>query len=235
MRFEIAFCLVEIFSLFCQQFLQSHSVVQDSLHDFLNEESSKGASPHKKARLSDLNKRWHRIRAILESRKRKLRALGVIASEPQAPSKVSVVEAIIPEREHPVLASSPGEEKKPSTPSSKPTTPVRESPVRELKTPPSGDKKSPKTKKNQYEEELKEFSEWLTSQEKAFHELVSDENLPPTMEALKDRLKQFQVQSTCVKINLINKKCDLFFFFFNGIFVTIFCFLFCPYLHCFIL
>ena len=95
-----------------------------------------------------------------------------------------------------MLASSP-DDKKPelnrSTPKSKPSTPVRGSPLRELKTPPSGDKKSPKTKKNQYEEELREFSEWLTTQEKAFHELVGDENLPPTMEALKDRLKQFQV------------------------------------------
>ena len=162
----------------------------------MNEESSKGASPHKKARLSNLNKRWDRIRAIIQSRERKLKALGVIVPQHQTPSKDPIVESVVPEREQPVLASSP-DDKKPelnrSTPKSKPSTPVRGSPLRELKTPPSGDKKSPKTKKNQYEEELREFSEWLTTQEKAFHELVGDENLPPTMEALKDRLKQFQV------------------------------------------
>ena len=167
-------------------------MIQEYLHDFLNKESAKGASPHKKARLSDLNKRWDRIRAILQSRERKLKALGLITIEPRTHSRLPVVEPIIPEREKPVLASISREEKKPevkqSTPRSKST-----SPGRELKTPPSGEKKSPRTKKKQYEEELKEFSEWLTGQEKAFHELVSDESLPPTMEALKERLKQFQV------------------------------------------
>ena len=169
-------------------------MIQEPLHDFLNKESSKGTSPHKKTRLSDLNKRWDRIRAILQSRERKLKALGVIPREPLTPSKVPVLESIVPEREQLVSASTPREDKKPevtqTTPRSKST-----SPARELKTPPSGEKKSPRTKKKQYEEELREFSEWLAGQEKAFHELVGDENLPPTMEALKERLKQFQVLS----------------------------------------
>ena len=167
-------------------------MIQEYLHDFLNKESSKGASPRKKARLSDLNKRWDRIRAILQSRQRKLRSLGLLPGEVQTPLRVPVVEAIIPEREKPILASTPREEKKPevkqSTPRSKST-----SPAREMRTPPSGEKKSPRTKKKQYEEELKEFSEWLAEQEKPFHDLVGDESLPPTMEALKERLTQFQV------------------------------------------
>lgn len=169
-------------------------MIQESLHDFLNKESSKGASPHKKTRLLDLNKRWDRIRAILQSRERKLKALGVIAQEPLTPSKVPVLESIVPEREQRVSASTSREEKKPEV---KQTTPTSKStsPARELKTPPSGEKKSPRTKKKQYEEELREFSEWLAGQEKAFHELVGDEKLPPTMEALKERLKQFQVLS----------------------------------------
>ena len=166
-------------------------MIQECFHDFLNKESSKGASPHKKARLSDLNKRWDKIRAILQSRQRKLRTLGLLAGEAQTPPRIPVVESIIPEREKPVLASTP-EEKKPevkqTTPRSKST-----SPARELRTPPSGEKKSPRTKKKQYEEELKEFSEWLAEQEKPFHDLVGDESLPPTMEALKERLTQFQV------------------------------------------
>ena len=190
-------------------------MIQESLHAFLNEESFKGASPHKRARLSDLNKRWNKIRAIIQSRERKLKALGAIIPQPQTPSKDPMVESIVPEREQPVLASSP-DDKKPelnrSTPKSKPSTPVRGSPLRELKTPPSGDKKSPKTKKNQYEEELREFSEWLTAQEKAFHELVGDENLPPTMEALKDRLKQFQVLLGVVgKYSSCRRKCEEYF------------------------
>lgn len=110
-----------------------------------------------------------------------------MAGEAQTPPRVAVVESIIPEREKPVLASTP-EEKKQTTPRSKST-----SPARELRTPPSGEKKSPRTKKKQYEEELKEFSEWLAEQEKPFHDLVGDESLPPTMEALKERLTQFQV------------------------------------------
>ena len=169
-------------------------MIQECLQDFLNKESSKGASPHKKARLSDLNKRWDRIRAILQSRERKLKASGVITCEPKTPSKVPVIEPIVSEKEKPVLASTPRVENKAevkqTTPRSKST-----SPARELKTPPSGEKKSPRTKKKQYEEELREFSEWLAGQEKSFHELVGDESLPPTMEALKERLKQFQVLS----------------------------------------
>lgn len=167
-------------------------MIQESLHEFLNKESSKGASPHKKVRLSDLNKRWDRLRTILQNRERKLKALGVIAQDPVTPSRVPLLESVVPEREHTVSVSTPREEKKPevkqTTPQSKST-----SPARELKTPPSGEKKSPRTKKKQYEEELREFSEWLAAQEKVFHELVGDENLPPTMEALKERLKQFQV------------------------------------------
>ena len=166
-------------------------MIQECLHDFLNKESSKGASPHKKARLSDLNKRWDRIRAILQSRQRKLRALGLLAGEAQTPPRVPVVESIIPEREKPVLASTP-EEKKPEVKQTPPRS-KSASPARELRTPPSGEKKSPRTKKKQYEEELKEFSEWLAEQEKPFHDLVGDESLPPTMEALKERLTQFQV------------------------------------------
>lgn len=168
-------------------------MIQECLHDFLNKESSKGASPHKKARLSDLNKRWDRIRAMLQSRERKLKALGIIPSEPRTPSKALVLETIVPERHKPVSASTPREEKKPEV--KQQTTPRSKSasPAREIKTPPSGEKKSPRTKKKQYEEELREFSEWLAGQEKAFHELVGDESLPPTMEALKERLKQFQV------------------------------------------
>ena len=177
------------------QFLQSHFVIQECLHDFLNKESSRGASPHKKARLADLNKRWGRIRTILQSRERKLKALGVLVSEAKTPPRQLVFEAVVPEKEKPVLASTPREVKKPEVKDIRETPPGRKStsPARELKTPPSGEKKSPRTKKKQYEEELREFSEWLTSQEKAFHELVGDESLPPTMEALKGRLKQLQV------------------------------------------
>ena len=177
------------------QFLQSHSVIQECLHDFLNKESSRGASPHKKARLADLNKRWGRIRTILQSRERKLKALGVLISEVKTPPRKLVFESIVPEKEKPVLASTPKEVKKQEVKDTRVTTPRSKSPspARELKTPPSGEKKSPKTKKKQYEEELREFSEWLTSQEKAFHDLLDDESLPPTMEALKERLKQFQV------------------------------------------
>ena len=177
------------------QFLQSHSVIQECLHDFLNKESSRGASPHKKARLADLNKRWGRIRTILQSRERKLKALGVLISEVKTPPRKPVFESIVPEKEKPILASTPKEVKKPEVKDTRVTTPKSKSPSpsRELKTPPSLEKKSPRTKKKQYEEELREFSEWLTSQEKAFHDLVDDESLPPTMEALKERLKQFQV------------------------------------------
>ena len=113
----------------------------------------------------------------------------------KTPPRQPVVEPIVPEKEKPVLASIPREVKKPEVKDARVTTPRSKStsPVRELKTPPSGEKKSPRTKKKQYEEELHDFSEWLTGQEKAFHELVGDESLPPTMEALKERLKQFQV------------------------------------------
>ena len=105
-----------------------------------------------------------------------------------------MVESIVPEKEKVVLASTPREVKKPEVKETKtPPKSKSASPARELKTPPSGEKKSPRTRKKQYEEELREFSEWLTSQEKAFHDLVGDESLPPTMEALKERLRQFQV------------------------------------------
>ena len=177
------------------QFLQCHSVIQECLHDFLNKESSRGASPHKKARLAELNKRWGRIRTILRNRERKLKALGVLVSEINTPPRQVVVESVVPEKEKPVLASTPREVKKSEVKDTRETPPRSKSssPARELKTPPSGEKKSPRTKKKQYEEELREFSEWLTSQERAFHELIGDESLPPTMEALKERLKQFQV------------------------------------------
>lgn len=170
-------------------------MIQESLHDFLNKESSKGASPHKKARLADVNKRWGRIRTILQNRERKLKALGVLVSKVKSPPRQPVLEPIVPEKEKPVLASTPREFRTPEPKDTKVTTPRSKStsPAREIKTPPSGEKKSPRTRKKQYEEELREFSEWLTSQEKAFHELVGDESLPPTMEALKERLKQFQV------------------------------------------
>jgi len=113
----------------------------------------------------------------------------------KTPPRQPVVESIVPEKEKPVLASTSREVKKPEVKDTRVTSPRSKStsPARELKTPPSGEKKSPRTKKKQYEEELREFSEWLTSQEKAFHELIGDESLPPTMEALKERLKHFQV------------------------------------------
>lgn len=115
-------------------------------------------------------------------------------SEVKTPPRKPVVESIVPEKEKPVLASTPREVKKPEVRDTRDTPRSKSpSPARELKTPPSGEKKSPRTKKKQYEEELREFSEWLTSQEKAFHDLVDDESLPPTMDALKERLKQFQV------------------------------------------
>ena len=159
----------------------------------MNEESSKGASPRKKLRLSELNKRWGRIRTILQNRERKLNALGVLA--PQLKTKVAlpVLESVVPEKEVAVLAMTP--EKVPEAEESRNTTPRSKSPspARELKTPPSGERKSPRTKKRQYEEELKEFSQWLAGQEKAFQELADDDSLPPDMEALKERLKQFQV------------------------------------------
>jgi len=116
-------------------------------------------------------------------------------SEINTPPRQVVVESVVPEKEKPVLASTPREVKKSEVKDTRETPPRSKSssPARELKTPPSGEKKSPRTKKKQNEEELREFSEWLTSQERAFHELIGDESLPPTMEALKERLKQFQV------------------------------------------
>lgn len=177
------------------QFLQSHAVIQEFLHDFLNKESSGGASPHKKARLADLNKRWSRIRTILQNRERKLKALGMLISGVKTPPRQPLQDAIVPEKEEVVLDSPPREMKTPEANDPRVTTPRSKStsPAREIKTPPSVEKKSPRTKRKQYEEELREFSVWLTSQEKAFHDLVGDESLPPTMEALKGRLQQFQV------------------------------------------
>ena len=118
-------------------------------------------------------------------------------SDPEPATAVPVVELIVPEKEKPASASAASKEQKtlPSSPRAVSTPSSKSpSPAREVKTPPSGEKKSPRSKKKQYEDELREFSDWLASQEKAFQELVDDDSLPPSMDALKERLKQFQVE-----------------------------------------
>ena len=149
--------------------------------DFLSRTARQVKEPKKKAPLFDVIHQWDKLKAHISFREQELRDQGALPAEeprprPQKSPKRVTSEKIVPQSLSPVLASSP---KSPSK-----TTP---SPLKEVL------HKSPKSRKRQYELELQEFSDWLTSQQDHFQELVAEDDATVTLEALKVKLNQFQV------------------------------------------
>lgn len=164
--------------------------------DFLNKNASAVSSPQKKSKLAELNKTWERQRPLIRSRERHLQNLELLPSTPERrPVEPEVVEPVL---EASVLASKPSPSKETSqngVASPQELSSTTPSPSRRR----SGhggspmERKSPKTRHKQYNRELDELSEWLTSQEAVFHSLVADDTVPSDLAGLETRLQQFQV------------------------------------------
>lgn len=149
--------------------------------DFLSRTARQVKEPKTKAPLFDVINQWNKLKAHISFREQELRNQGILPftgpqHRPQKSPRVVTPEEIVPQRLTPVLASSPV--------SSRNTTP---SPLRDVL------QKSPKSRKRQYELELEEFSDWLTSQQDHFQEMVAEDDVIFTLESLEMKLKQFQV------------------------------------------
>ena len=134
--------------------------------------------------MQELTGRWERLKASIRAKEKDLQTRGLLESPETA------LQETVPQTQAVLQASPPPPRGDvPSSPASDVSPPKRGSPART----PSPMERSPKSKKRQYELRLREFSDWLTEQQSAFQELVTDENVPSTLEALKLRLQQFQV------------------------------------------
>ena len=135
--------------------------------------------------MQELTGRWERLKASIRAKEKDLQIRGLL----EAPE--TALQETVPQTQAVLQASPPPPRGDvPSSPASDVSPPKRGSPART----PSPMERSPKSKKRQYELRLREFSDWLTEQQSAFQELVTDENVPSTLEALKLRLQQFQVR-----------------------------------------
>ena len=160
----------------------------------MNKTTDEALGPQKKSKLAELNRIWERQRPLIRSRERHLQSLELLPKPPAVEEKTVVVENVEAVETRPTQTSPRGETSKdgPSTPRDQrtPSPGLRRSPGQ------SGsplDQKSPRTVQKQYKNELNDLAEWLTSQEAVFHDLASDEAVPPDVEALGLRLKRFQV------------------------------------------